>query len=252
MPATINYLITLEAETLIDDFLSEAGKGRYIIEDDESTRIGRVVAFMRKLLGMRGRVVIRFGEPLDPFGNAVDDEGDSHDRRGRVVDPASYVKDAQRQGGRSIAARDAQYTRELGEEICRAYARDTVVMSTHVVAAACFERLRKVVAGGAISSPCSASATTSPSRATSSRRTSRALRDRAARARAARARSSLGELVRARLGRRHRRAARSAPSPATTRTPVLALAARRHRAPRHRTCSSITRTASPPTASPGT
>jgi glycerol-3-phosphate O-acyltransferase len=39
-------------------------------------------------------------------------------------------------------ARDAQYTRELGEDICHAYARDTVVMATHLVAAACFARLR--------------------------------------------------------------------------------------------------------------
>ncbi len=42
VPATINYLITLEAETLIDDFLSEEGKGRFIIDDDESTRLARV------------------------------------------------------------------------------------------------------------------------------------------------------------------------------------------------------------------
>ncbi len=35
VPATINYLLTLEAETLIADFLSEAGKGRFIIDDDE-------------------------------------------------------------------------------------------------------------------------------------------------------------------------------------------------------------------------
>ena len=143
VPATINYLITLEAETLIADFLSEAGKGKFIIEDDESTRIGRIIAFMHKLLDMEGAVVIRFSEPLDPFGNTVDDRGVSHDRRGREVDPASYVKD--RAGDVAIdPSRDAQYTRELGEEICRAYARDTVVMSTHVVAAACFEQLRKV------------------------------------------------------------------------------------------------------------
>lgn len=142
VPATINYLITLEAETLIADYLSEAGKGRFIIEDDESTRIGRVASFVKKLLGMEGAVVIRFGEPLDPFGNAVDDEGRSHDRRGREVDPSSYVRDGE---GRVTLdpARDAQYTRELGEEICRAYVRDTVVLSTHVVAAACFDRLRR-------------------------------------------------------------------------------------------------------------
>lgn len=141
VPATINYMITLEAETLIADFLSEAGKGRFIIEDDESTRLARITAFMNKLLGMSGSVVIRFGEPIDPFGNAVDDEGGSRDRRGRSVDPASYVKNAR---GEVVIdpARDAQYTRELGEEICKAYTRDTVIMSTHLVASACFARLR--------------------------------------------------------------------------------------------------------------
>ncbi|EYF06641.1 1-acyl-sn-glycerol-3-phosphate acyltransferase, partial [Chondromyces apiculatus] len=142
VPATINYLITLEAETLIADFLSDAGKGRFIIEDDESTRVGRVAAFMRKLLGMDGAVVIRFSAPMDPFGNRVDAEGRSYDLRGREVDPATYVRDLR--GEVTIDhARDAQYARDLGEEICRAYARDTVVMATHVVATAVIAWLRQ-------------------------------------------------------------------------------------------------------------
>lgn len=147
VPATINYLITLEAETLIADFLSEAGKGRFIIDDDESTRLARVGSFAKKLLGMHGAVVIRLGEPMDPFGNAVDENGDSHDRRGRRVDPSSYVKNAR---GEVVidGARDAQYTRELGEQICKAYTRDTVVMATHLTAAACFARLRSAAPAG--------------------------------------------------------------------------------------------------------
>src|SRR5262249_21188876 len=86
VPATINYLLTLEAETLIDDFLQEEGKARYIIEDDESTRFARVAAFSNKLLGLDAACVIRFSRPLDCFGNYVDDEGMSHDARGRIVD----------------------------------------------------------------------------------------------------------------------------------------------------------------------
>lgn len=142
VPSTINYLITLEAETLIRDYLSETGKSRFIIEDDESSRLGRVASFVKKLLGMEGSVIVRFGEPLDPFGNRIDDEGESLDRRGRQVDPSSYVKSA---SGEVVLdpARDAQYTRELGEEICKSYVRETVVLSTHVVAAAAFARLRQ-------------------------------------------------------------------------------------------------------------
>lgn len=144
VPATINYLLTLEAETLIDDFLQEEGKARYIIEDDESTRIGRVAAFSNKLLGLDGACVIRYSRPLDCFGNYVDDDGNSHDARGRVVDAASYVMG--RDGKPALDhVRDAEYTRELGERIVEGLADDTVVMSTHVVAACAFERLRRAV-----------------------------------------------------------------------------------------------------------
>jgi glycerol-3-phosphate O-acyltransferase len=144
VPATINYLLTLEAETLIDDFLQEEGKARYIIEDDESTRWSRVATFMNKLLGLDGACVVRFSRPLDCFGNYVDDEGRSHDSRGRIVDATTYV------AGRAAkpaldAVRDAEYTRELGDRIVDALKRDTVVMATHVVAACAFERLRRAV-----------------------------------------------------------------------------------------------------------
>jgi glycerol-3-phosphate O-acyltransferase len=144
VPATINYLLTLEAETLVDDFLQEEGKARYIIEDDESSRIGRITAFMQKLLGLDGACVIRFSQPVDVFGNKVDGEGRSYDGHGRMVLAESYIMG---KGDKLVrdAARDAQYTRELGEVITAAYARDTVVMSTHLAAAAAFQRLRASV-----------------------------------------------------------------------------------------------------------
>ncbi len=147
VPATINYLLTLEAETLIDDFLQEEGKARYIIDDDESTRIGRIVAFAQKLMGLDASVVIRFSRPLDCFGNEVDGDGVSHDGRGRPVDPVGYLVGNDGEAHRD-PARDAQYTRELGEAICAAYRRDTVAMPTHVVAAVAFEHLRGVVGSG--------------------------------------------------------------------------------------------------------
>jgi glycerol-3-phosphate O-acyltransferase len=144
VPATINYLLTLEAETLVDDFLQEEGKARYIIEDDESSRIGRITSFMQKLLGLDGSCVIRFSKPLDVFGNTVDAEGRSHDGHGREIPAESYIMGRDDRLVRD-AARDAQYTRELGEVITAAYLRDTVAMATHLTAAAAFQRLRASV-----------------------------------------------------------------------------------------------------------
>jgi glycerol-3-phosphate O-acyltransferase len=143
VPATINYMLTLEAETLIDDHLKEAGKARYIIEDDESTRLARINALVRKLFQMEESCVVRFCDPVDPFGNAVDDEGRSYDARGREIDARTYVEPVL--GHDEVVmdgARDAQYTRELADVVMRAYLRDTVAMPTHVVATAAFARLR--------------------------------------------------------------------------------------------------------------
>ncbi len=149
VPATINYLLTLEAETLVDDFLSEEGKHRYIIEDDESTRPTRIASFVRKLLGLDAGCVIRFSSPLDCFGNTVDEDGVSRDARGHVVDPLSYLRGADGKVGPD-AQRDAQYTRELGEAVVAAYQRDTVAMATHLVAACAFEKLIERVEGRAV------------------------------------------------------------------------------------------------------
>ncbi len=145
VPATINYLLTLEASTLIEDYLAETGRNRYIIEDDESTQIDRIVTLLRKLSRTSGSIVIRFGQPMDPFTNRVTADGRSLDARGRTVDPASYVM---RDGEYVLDdARDAQYTRELGEAICRSYARETVALPTSLVAAATFAKLRDMYPG---------------------------------------------------------------------------------------------------------
>jgi glycerol-3-phosphate O-acyltransferase len=99
---------------------------------------------MNKLLGLDGACVIRFSRPLDCFGNYVDDEGRSHDNRGRLVDAKSYVTG--RDGKPAMdPVRDAEYTRELGDRIVDSFKRDTVVMPTHIVAACAFERLRRAV-----------------------------------------------------------------------------------------------------------
>jgi glycerol-3-phosphate O-acyltransferase len=95
---------------------------------------------MRKLLGLDASCVVRFGQPLDCFGNRVDEDGTSYDDAGHAVSASSYLVD--RAGRlRHDPERDAQYTRELGEAIVDQYRRNLVVMPTHLVAACALERL---------------------------------------------------------------------------------------------------------------
>ena len=141
VPCTINYELVLEAETLIEDHLKEAGKARYIIEDDEFSKPRRVLEFVKKLLSLDSRVHLVVGQPLDVFGNRVTEEGVSLDSRGRPVDRTRYVL----RGGAPTfdAQRDDELTRELAATIHDSYLRHTMPSSTSILCHVVFTWLRE-------------------------------------------------------------------------------------------------------------
>jgi glycerol-3-phosphate O-acyltransferase len=143
VPLTLNTPLVLEAETLIEDHLKEVGKNRYIIEDDEFSRLGRVATFARKVMTMDQAIELRFCAPRDPFGNFVDAMGRSIDSRGREIDPSRYLL----RDGNVVhhAGRDVEYTRELGRYIVDDYRRGVSFFSTHIVSTALFSHLEAVV-----------------------------------------------------------------------------------------------------------
>jgi len=141
VPATLSFQLVLEAETLIDDFLKDVGKARYIITDDEFSKPTRVLDFMQQVFSLDSKIYFTIGRAYDPFGNDVDDEGNSLDPQGRpfdirynVLKNGEFVHDSQR---------DAEYTRHLGTRLSEAYLKDNVVQATHVTAHAMFNELRK-------------------------------------------------------------------------------------------------------------
>lgn len=141
VPATLSFQLVLEAETLIDDFLQEVGKSRYIITDDEAAKPRRIVDFFTQLFSLDSKIYFTVGQPLDPFGNIVDGDGNSLDQAGRVIDPSRYLM----RNGVVVddAQRDAEFTREVGERVVDTYARDTVIQATHLVAQSALLLLRK-------------------------------------------------------------------------------------------------------------
>lgn len=140
VPATLSYQLVLEAETLIDDFLRDVGKSRYIITDDEFAKPQRLYTFISQLLALDSKIYLTISRGMDPFGNPVDDDGESLDAHGHVISPEQYVM----QNGEAVthAQRDSEHTRRVGERLMAAYARDNVVQSTHVLARAAFALLR--------------------------------------------------------------------------------------------------------------
>lgn len=146
VPCVISYHFVLEAATLVDDFLTEQGKSRYIIEDDESSKPKVVAQFLYKFLRASSSIYLNFGRAIDPFGNFVDDEGQSLGPNGSPIDLTSFV----RSNGEIChnTQRDKEYTSLLGEKLVTRYRQENIALTSHFIAYAYFELLRRKYSAG--------------------------------------------------------------------------------------------------------
>lgn len=142
-PMTINYNLVLEGESLIDDHFKREGQGRYLHEVDEFNQLSTIARFSLKTMRMDSTTIIRFGEPLDCFGNEVRADGESYDQRGRRVSRADYVRSALEGDIVFDRERDREYTRQTGARIAESFRKNTVLMPTQVVSWVLFERLQE-------------------------------------------------------------------------------------------------------------
>jgi len=141
-PVTINYNLVLEAESLIREHLRREGRQRYFLENDEFNQVSTVIRFVMNTVKMDSTTVLRFGKPLDPFGNHVDGDGRSFDDRGREADPLAYVQSTRTGEVVEDPVRDREYTRFCGERVAEAFLEATVIQPSAVVAWALFEIAR--------------------------------------------------------------------------------------------------------------
>jgi glycerol-3-phosphate O-acyltransferase len=141
VPCTLSYPLVLEAATLIDDFLKETGKSRYIIEDDEFTQPRRILSYLHALTHLHSHIYVTIAPAMDLFGNCVDMQGVPYDKRGRPLDISRYVMVAGKV--EHDVQRDSVYTRELSQEILQAFHKHNVAMCTHIVAFVVHQLLSK-------------------------------------------------------------------------------------------------------------
>jgi glycerol-3-phosphate O-acyltransferase len=142
VPMVMNYHFVFEASSLIEDYLSAAGKHRYMPADTaEDFFLFNMIRFFWKLFSTHSELWVRVGQPLDIFGNFVDENGRSIGPNGTTIQPREWLTS---QGElKAIPQRDREYTKILGEKISQRYHAENVVLSSHLVAFSFMQALRR-------------------------------------------------------------------------------------------------------------
>ncbi|WP_224997993.1 1-acyl-sn-glycerol-3-phosphate acyltransferase [Cesiribacter sp. SM1] len=141
VPVSINYNFVLEAPSLINEYLKIKGQERYYVESDKYSNSYKILKFLVKFFTKGSDISVSIGRGMDLLGNFVDDEGNSYDNNGKLIDTRDYFvsngvvnKDKQR---------EQEYTRMLSEAIVKEYHRINRVFPSHLVAFVAFEMLQK-------------------------------------------------------------------------------------------------------------
>jgi glycerol-3-phosphate O-acyltransferase len=140
VPMVMSYHFVLEASSLIEDYLVESGKHRFIGIDEEPLPHAKLVNFFWKLFSSQSGFTVRIGKAMDIFGNFVDENGVALGPNGVTVDPKKWL--TTKGVLRPDLQRDQEYTRELGMRLVDRFHRENTVLSSHLAAFALFETLR--------------------------------------------------------------------------------------------------------------
>ncbi|HHM21751.1 MAG TPA: glycerol acyltransferase, partial [Bacteroidetes bacterium] len=141
VPLVISYHVVLEARYLIEQHLRRIGKERYMKARDEFYSFRKLIKFGWNFFSQPSEITLSFGKPMDVLGNFVDENGISYDRQGRPVNVGEYFVS----NGQIIRneQREAEYTKILADRIVERYFKENIVLSSHVVAFAAFNILKK-------------------------------------------------------------------------------------------------------------
>ncbi len=141
VPLVLGYHFVLEAPFLIEQHLKRMGKERYIRAKDDFFSPTRILRYAWKVLSEGNDITLSFGQPLDVMGNIVDEEGNSYDKYGNPIQVREYFESdgAVTQN----LQRENEYTRQLADAIVKRYHEDNIVLSSHLVAFAAFNILKK-------------------------------------------------------------------------------------------------------------
>lgn len=141
VPVVINYHFTLEAPSLINEYLKATGQERYYKERDEFTTSYKIATFLLKFFTKGSDISVSIGRGMDILGNYVDDEGNSLDINGQRIDPKDYFLS---EGKISVDhQRETEYVRILAKRVVEEYHKYNQVFTSHLVAYTAFKLMEQ-------------------------------------------------------------------------------------------------------------
>jgi glycerol-3-phosphate O-acyltransferase len=141
VPVVLNYHFVLEAKSLINQYLKYTGKELYLVEREGFGGFVKIVKYLRQFITNSSEVIVNFGKPIDVLGNFVDDNGNSYSNFNEPVNLKEYfVSNGNLKYDRQ---RNEEYTKRLADKIVERYKVENIVMSSHLVAFAAFNIIKK-------------------------------------------------------------------------------------------------------------
>lgn len=141
VPVVTNYNFVLEGKSLIDQYLRRTARQKYTKSKHQVKSSWFIWKFVRDLFRKESSYVFSIGEPMDVFGNLVDEEGRSVDAQGDEIDIKGYFS---LEGELNATdQREKVYTKHLGAKVAESYQKNYVVLASHLVAYTAFDMLTK-------------------------------------------------------------------------------------------------------------
>jgi len=145
VPVVLGYHFVLEAKSLIEQYLRQAGREKYTRIKTRNSVIRKSWVVFKNILRKETDVRIHFCQPMDVLGNELDMDGNSINSTGKIVDLKEYFRKGDEVNKDN--QREKVYTQVLANRIINAYREENVVLSTHLLAFVAFELAERKFVG---------------------------------------------------------------------------------------------------------
>ncbi len=144
VPVVLNYHSVLEAKPLIYSYLKSSGNKKFMARSKHMIQRSKSINLFKSIYNIftkESDFVLSLGEPMDVFGNTLDNNGFSLDSTGKSLNIEDYFK----REGKLVkdTQRDIVYTKMLAKKVASSYLKSNVILSSHLVSFAFYRCLEE-------------------------------------------------------------------------------------------------------------